>query len=350
MIKFSFSGKSHGEGYWGTISGIPQGVTVNVQYVNDVLNIRKSGVGRSSRQTFVDRVIFDGHQGEQCFVTDGNDIKFFVPNAKVESRPNITAVRSGHTDLVGVARYPQMTARDVAEISSARSSLCYVVLGCICQQILQKMGIFTNYYIEQIADVCVDKTLVYEASLMQDYFDILHCPDEVATEKMVQKINDARQKGDSLGGIVCVKATGVPMGIGEIFPYHQHLDAQISAHVMGIPSVKGISFGLGHDFALTSGVSAHDKLQAKNGKVVYQTNNCGGIVGGVTNGCDVVFRLVVKPVPTVKGVTTVDTQTLCEVDQHFERADTCVVPTVGLVASHVLNYVLANQILKQKSE
>ena len=146
--------------------------------------------------------------------------------------------------------------------------------------------------------------------------------------------------------MVCVTAQ-VPAGIGEIFPYHKRLDAQLSAHLVGIPSVKGISFGVGADYASMTGVTSHDQLTAQNGHVSYKTNLCGGIVGGITTGQDIVINLVVKPVPTVKGVNTIDTQTLKTVPQQYERADTCVVPNVGFIAKHIVNYVLANQVLEQ---
>ena len=153
MISFSFSGTSHGIGYTGTICGIPKGVSINIDNINNALASRKGGFGRSSRQTFVDKVIFVGHQSETQFVTDGNDLTFTIANKCVETRPNITAVRTGHADLVGTIRHPELTSRDIAEIASARSSVCYVVLGCICEQILRDWNITTNYHVKQIGSV-----------------------------------------------------------------------------------------------------------------------------------------------------------------------------------------------------
>lgn len=320
MITFSFYGTSHGEGYGGTIRGLPQGFTFDVEQINQQLKLRKQGAGRSSRQVFNDEVIFDGFDGK---VTVNGELRFFVANECVEQRDDITAVRSGHSDLVGRARHPEMTARALAELSSARSSVCYVVLGAICKQYLATLGIETYHRVERIGGFSSQK-------------------------KIAEAIEQARQRGDSLGGIVAVGASGVPMGLGEILPYTERLDAQIAANVMGIPSVKGISFGLGDKFATVSGVEAHDELQVVDGKIKYATNNCGGIVAGITTGGDVLFHVTVKPVPTVKGVTTVDACTLEQVPQHYERADTCVVPNVGVIAENVLAYVLTNQILKQQ--
>ena len=341
MITFSFSGTSHGVGYTGTICGLPSGVRVNIDNINKALEERKSGFGRSARQILHDKVVFIGHENEVEFLTDGNELSFSVANFCVETRPNITAVRTGHADFVGTIRHPDMTARDVAEIASARSSLCYVVLGCICQQIVAEWGVETSYFVKQIGNV-VANSASYD-NLDNEFFP---CPDGDSAKLMMQQILTAKQVGDSLGGVATVVAKA-PAGIGEIFPYHKRLDAQLASHLMGIPSVKGVSFGIGNDYASLTGTTSHDELMLNNGQIVYKTNLCGGIVGGVTTGQDVVINLVVKPIPTVKGVTTIDTQTLQTVPQQYERADTCVVPNVGFIAKHIVNYVLANQILAQ---
>lgn len=346
MITFSFNGTSHGEGYTGTICGIPKGVTINVNNINNALATRKGGFGRSDRQKFVDIVTFDGHQNQTEFITDGTNLQFFVANSCVETRPNITAVRTGHADLVGTIRHPDKTAREIAEITSARNSLCYVVLGCVCEQILKDFDICTTYFVRQIGNVCA--TDIPQCDGDGSQFDTAYfpCANTDVAKQMVDQIDTAKQKGDSLGGVVCVMAK-VPAGIGEIFPYHKKLDAQLSAHLMGIPSVKGVTFGMGSKYASQTGVTSHDELQLIDGQISYKTNNCGGIVGGVTTGQNVVINLIVKPVPTVKGVNTIDTQTLQVVPQHYERADICVVPNVGFIAKHIVNYVLTNQILLQ---
>ncbi|MCH5159758.1 MAG: chorismate synthase [Clostridiales bacterium] len=345
MITFDFHGTSHGEGYRGVINGLPNGFTFDVELINEQLRLRKTGIGRSSRQVHADKVVFDGFES---LVTVNGELRFFVANNSVEQRPDITAVRSGHSDLVGQARYPNMTARELAELTSARNSVCYVVLGAICKQYLATLGIATFHYVTKIGGIASRNRYRFGISEKEEHFATLHCPCRYATKLMVEAIEKARQEGNSLGGVVDVGATGVPMGIGEILPYSERLDAQIAANIMGIPSVKGISFGLGDKFANISGVEAHDELKVDNGQIVYATNKCGGIVSGISTGSGVLFHVTVKPVPTVKGVKTIDTRTMRETEQHFERADTCVVPNVGVIAENILAYVLTNQILKQQ--
>lgn len=343
MITFQFFGTSHGEGYGGTICALPAGFCVDENLVNAQLKLRKCGLGRSARQQHDDVVRF---LPSNVVGQDGK-LEFFVPNACVEQRGEITALRSGHADVTGKARFPQKTVREIAEIASARNSVCYVVLGAICKQILQQKGIFTYHFVEKIGGIASRNRYRFGISEKEEHFPLLHCPCRYATKLMAEKIAQAQKDGNSLGGVVAVGATGVPCGVGEILPYSSRLDAQISANLVGIPSVKGIVFGQGVKLADSDGVAAADKLVVNNGKIQYAENKCGGIVGGISNGQDILCHLWVKPVPTVKGVETVDSETLQPASQHFERADVCVVPNVGVIAENVLAYVILNQMTEQ---
>lgn len=346
MIKFSFSGTSHGEGYSGTISGLPQGFVFDTEFVNNQLQLRKQGFGRSARQCYSDKVVFDGFADK---VTVCGDVHFCVANdsANKQPRQEITALRSGHTDIVGQARFSNMSARQISEISSARNSVCYVVLGAICKQLLQQKSILTYSFTQQIgANVC-KTAFVPNVTDTKDFFAELRCPSRAVTKSIKKDIELCRQKGDSLGGVAVVVATGVPMGVGEILPYDRRLDAQISANLVGIPAVKGIEFGLGHAYAKLNGTQVVDKTELKDSQIVYSTNNCGGIVGGISTGGDIVCKLIVKPVPTVLGAIAIDSVSGQLVAQHYERADTCVVPNVGIIAENILAYVIANQMIEQ---
>lgn len=343
MITFQFSGTSHGEGYRGVICGMPQGFVPDSNLVNEQLRLRKEGYGRSDRQNFADRVEFSG-----TVVGADGKLEFFVANASVERRGEITALRSGHADVTGKARFPEFSVRDIAEIASARNSVCYVVLGALCKQLLSGHGIHTYHYVEKIGGISSRNRYREGISENEAHFQQLHCPCRYATKLMLEKIDEARHAGNSLGGVVAVGASGVPIGVGEILPYTSRLDAQISANLIGIPAVKGIIFGQGSKLADLTGSEAHDKLHVVNGQIRYAENKCGGIVGGISNGADILCHLTVKPVPTVLGVETVNSETLQPVPQHFERADTCVVPNVGVIAENILAYVIANQMLEQK--
>ena len=340
-MQYQFFGTSHGERLGGTVTGLPKGVTFSTEYVERQLQLRKCGYGRSNRQAFAEKIEWDLSELES------GKLSFFVGDGCVEKRAEITAYRPSHADLVGTKRYPDLSAQQVAELASARSSVCYVVLGAICKQILQKVSVTIYSYTEQIGKTVFRGKFALGKSDKAACFAELRCPSRVATEKMKAQIDQARLSGNSLGGVAVVGANGVPMGVGELLPYSLRLDAQIAANLVGIPSVKGISFGIGSKFACMDGVSASEKLRVNNGQIEYDTNFSGGIIGGITTGKDVLCRLTVKPVPTVLGVETIDDVTLEPTEALYERADTCVVPNVGIIAENVLAIVLVEQMNKQ---
>lgn len=347
MITFEFYGTSHGAGYGGVIKGLPNGFTFSVDYVNKQLELRKTGYGRSARQSNPDIVTFKGFND---VVTISGDLEFFIPNARQENRAEITALRAGHIDLVGKARYTDKTVRELNELYSARSSVCYVVLGAVCKLYLEQLGIYTYHYTQSIGGITSRNRYRFNVSEKEPHFALFHCPCRYATNLIKQRVDEARAQGNSLGGISIVGATGVPSGVGQALPYADRLDAVISANLMGIPSVKGVSFGLGDKYAGQTGVDCADSLTVMDGKILYSTNNCGGVVAGISTGQDIICKLIVKPVPTVKGVKTIDAVTLTESDAHYERADTCVVPNVGVIAENILAYVILNQIFKQQDK
>ncbi|MBR2974322.1 MAG: chorismate synthase [Clostridia bacterium] len=338
MITFSFSGTSHGEGYSGKIQGLPKGFAIDVNYVNHQLALRKCGSGRSVRQDMEqDVVVFGG-------LTDGKvdgEVTFFVGNASHSVKPPITALRGSHVDVVACNTLGKDKVRFANETASARNSVCYVVLGAICKQILKAFGIATYSFTQSVGDLSCSTFATGRID------DDVNCPCPQTSLQIKQKIDQFRQIGNSLGGKAVVVATGVPCGWGGWMPYSKRIDGQIAGAMMSIPSVKGVSFGFDVDFATLDGVSASEALGVAEGKVVYQSNKSGGVVGGVTTGQPIVCTLSVKPVPTVVGAQGVDCNTLQPVPAHYDRADTCVVPNVGVIAENMLAYLLLDYALQE---
>ena len=339
MITFSFSGTSHGTGYCGEISGLPQGVAIDVESINHQLRLRKRGFGRSVRQDIEDdKVVLSG-------LVDGKTagtLTFSVGNASHGQKPPITALRGSHVDVVASHKLGKDNVRLANETASARNSVCYVVLGAICKQILAGYGIDIYSFTQSVGGVGCNQF----ATGMVD--DDINCPCADTTQKIKSLINEYKNQGNSLGGKAVVVATGVPCGWGNWFPYSKRIDGVIAGALMAIPSVKGVNFGFYTDFAILDGVSASEQLTVVDGKVTYSTNLSGGVVGGVTTGQPIVCTLTVKPVPTVKGAKGIDCNTLQAVDAHYERADTCVVPNVGVIAENILAYVLLEFALAEK--
>ena len=338
MITFTFSGTSHGQGYCGEIVGLPSGVAIDVNQINHQLQLRKCGSGRSMRQDIEqDVVVLHG-------LVDGKTagvVKFSVGNTSHGEKPPITALRGSHVDVVACHKLGKENVRLANETASARNSVGYVVLGAICKQILRQYGIETYSFTKSVGQVVCNSF----ANGRVD--DDINCPDKECTSKIKQQIETSKNAGNSLGGTTVVVATGVPCGWGSWFPYNKRIDGVLAGAFMSIPSVKGVQFGFDVDFATMDGVSASEQLDVANGKVVYSSNKSGGVVGGVTTGQPIVCTLTVKPVPTVKGAWGIDCNTLQPVPAHYERADTCVVSNVGVIAENMLAYVLLDYALQE---
>lgn len=333
MLKFFAKGFSHGKGYLCTAVGLPDGFKIDVAAVEHQLFRRREGVGRSPRMSIEnDKITFlSGLDGEGC--TNGRPLKFFIANADdtLAEKPPVTALRSGHADLVGCEKYGLDDARLVCELSSARRTVAYTAYGAICRQMLEKENIFFDSRVTQIGGAKTDE-----------------CDDFVS--RCAAEIRSARDDGDSLGGKVKVFCRGLKIGLGNMIDYEGRFDGIIAHALMGIPSVKSVEIGLGSSYADKRNGAVADKLIVNAGKIIYDTNNCGGIVGGLTTGNDIEVTLTVKPVPTTRqGVETIDSITKEKTISHYERSDVCVVSNVGVIAENVLAATVLDVFLKNKN-
>ncbi|MDD3806930.1 MAG: chorismate synthase, partial [Candidatus Marinimicrobia bacterium] len=160
--------------------------------------------------------------------------------------------------------------------------------------------------------------------------------DLFTSQRMIDAISKAQKEGDSLGGIFKVAVQHLPIGLGSHTQWNERLTSMISSHILGIPAIRGIAFGLGFDVANLPGSRVHDPFTIKEGKISRTSNNCGGIEGGMSNGCDLLFSAVMKPIPTLtKPLSSVDLQTGKETVAHKERTDSCAVPAASVVAENV---------------
>ncbi|HPG92392.1 MAG TPA: chorismate synthase [Clostridia bacterium] len=351
MIKFSTFGGSHEKIIGGKIFGLPRGFEISVDEISHELFLRKTGIGRSERQNIeTDKIhIISGLTKKS--VTNGLPLKFIIENidSKLDEKPPITAVRPSHADLVGSVKYGLNNARMIAEYAGGRSTLAHTVIGNISRQILAAKKIFTYAYSVNIGGV--ETKTKFDFSLMAKNIGIspVFTIDKEAENKMVEKIEKAKAEGDTMGGIVETGVIGLPMGVGDFHSYSDKLDALISAYLIAIPSVKGIEFGLGKDFASLTGTQVCEQLNCDKGKIYYETNFNGGIIGGMSNGQPLVFRLTVKPVPsTAKKTESIDLITKQKVKSHFERSDTCIVPNVCIIAQNMIATTVLQSILQDK--
>ena len=227
--------------------------------------------------------------------------------------------------------------------SSARETVGRVAAGAIAKKLLARERIkiigFTRQVGKHIAKI-IDYTEIEN--------NIVRCPDNKIAEKMINSIMRARKKGDSLGGVVEVIAQGVPAGLGE--PVFDRLDADLAKAVMSMPAVKGVEIGVGFQSAVMTGSECNDVFTMKNKKVITTTNNAGGILGGISNGMDIVIRLVVKPTSSINKAQDTVTQQGKKAKIRVEgRHDPCVATRAVPIAEAMVAITLIDHLYRNKS-
>lgn len=342
-------GESHGEGLGCVIDGCPAGITISKQDIQSALNRRRPGVsfdGKlnasvTSRKEADDVEILSGiFEGK----TTGTPIALLVRNTSQHSDDynNLkNTFRPGHADFTYDIKYEGNRDYRGGGRSSGRETLARVAAGAIAQKILTERGIKITAYTVKAAGVCAEKRNLAEIEQ-----NSLRAPDNESAKKMEAEIEKIRASGDSAGGIIECVIDGCPAGAGN--PVFDKLDAELAKAMLSIGAVKGIEFGDGFACADSYGSKNNDQMHAENGKAVFDSNHCGGILGGISNGNQIVFRIAVKPVPSIFKAQ----KTVCKNDDKYEdttleikgRHDVClcprIVPVVEAMAALVLVDIL----------
>lgn len=350
MIRFLTGGESHGKGLLGIIEGVPAQLYFDEEYINNELSRRQRGYGRSNRMSIEnDRI--KSMSGVNKNHTTGNPISLIIDNKGTNiDLVEITMPRPGHGDLAGMLKYNHKGGRNVLERASARETAMRVAIGSVCKLILKEFNINIYSHIVQIGDIKVSELskLIDEKDLRLADKSSLRVLDKDIEKLMEKRIDRAKEEGDTLGGIIEVIGKNIPIGLGSYTNWDRKLDGNISQSIMSIQGVKGIEFGLGFESSNRPGSKLHDEIFYDVEKYYRRTNNAGGIEAGVSNGEDIVFRAVMKPIPTLKRpLNTVDIVTKESVKAQFERSDVCAVPSASIVAEAMLAYVLANEMIKK---
>ena len=267
---------------------------------------------------------------------------------KIEEK-SFTTVRPGHADYAGYIKYNFTDLRDVLERSSARKTAIEVAVGSIAKQILKEFGIMGFSHVIQIGNVKLDfypstYTLIKEKAEKSD----VRCSDDLTADRMRNAIDEAADAGDTLGGRFEVIFGNLPIGLGSYAHWDKAIDGRLAQAVMSIPAVKAVEVGAGVDAASLKGSQMHDELFVKNKTVYRNTNNAGGIEGGMTNGETLVIKGTMKAIPTMrKALATIDIKDLKPASAHFERSDTCAVPACAVVAEARVAIILADALLEK---
>ncbi len=324
-LTLTTAGESHGPALVAIVTGLPAGLVLDREAIDRDLYRRQQGYGRSPRQQIeTDRV--EVLAGLRHGRTLGTPLALLVANRDhknwtwgmspwaPEGEPTgkrtkpVTVPRPGHADLAGAMKFGLDDVRDALERASARHTAVHVAAGAVAKALLREIG------------VEIDGSVV-------------------GLEELARRVDEARRDRDTIGGVVEVRARGVPPGLGSYATRDERLDARLAAALMGIQAVKGVEIGEGFALAELRGSQAHDEIVPG---LRRETNRAGGIEAGVSNGEEIVVRAAMKPLPTLmRPLQTVDLATGEAAEALVERSDTAAVEALAVVAEASVAFELA---------
>lgn len=369
VLRWITAGESHGRALVAVVEGMVAGVTVTSADISTQLARRRLGYGRGARMKFeADAVTV--LSGVRHGVTLGGPIAVEIGNtewpkwetvmstdpvdpAVLESEGGarnapLTRPRPGHADYAGMLKYGFDDARPVLERASARETAARVTAGTIARAFLdQALGVQVVSHVISIgASDPYDGPVPRPEDLAAIDASPVRAYDQQAQEAMIAEIEAAKADGDTLGGVVEVVVSGLPIGLGSFISGDDRLDGQLAAAIMGIQAIKGVEIGDGFTTARRRGSAAHDEMHPGPDGVVRSTNRAGGLEGGMTNGQPLRVRAAMKPISTVpRALATVDMATGDEAVAIHQRSDVCAVPAAGVVAEAMVALVLARAAL-----
>jgi chorismate synthase len=362
MLRYLTAGESHGPQLTVIIEGLPSGLEISEDDLRQDLARRQGGHGRGGRQkieTDFARIV----SGVRGGFTIGSPVTLVLENkdhvnwtaemtaSKEGYAPKpVTKLRPGHADLAGALKYGHTDIRNVLERSSARETATRVAAGGVARKLLSHFGIEILSFTQSIGIVdigfdSVDRDAVTVAEIEASP---VRCPDVEASTRMVAAIDEAGEKGDTLGGTFRVIARGVPLGLGSYVHWDRKLDGRLAQAVLSINAIKAVEFGAGFEGAARPGSQFHDEIDYREGRFRHRTNRAGGITGGMSNGEPIDLRVAIKPISTMKTpLPSIDLNTKEKVQAHYERSDVCVVPAAGVIGEAVVALTLADAFLEK---
>lgn len=354
MLRYLTAGESHGRCLVGILEGLPAGVPVNLEFVNTQLKRRQSGYGRGKRMAIEEDKV-QVLSGLRKGTTIGSPLSFLVENRdfSIEDLPEVTSPRPGHADLSGALKFGTHDARDILERSSARETAARVAAGAFARLFLREFGIRVMSHVIAIGGIQAKTTgLAIEEIETRIADSPLNCADREAQDKMIAAIDEAREKGDTLGGVFEIIVVNPPPGLGSHVQWDRRLDSRLAAALMSVQAVKGVEIGTGFEAASRRGSQVHDEIfydpRRRGLKFYRKSNNAGGIEGGISNGENIVLRAALKPVPTLgQPLASVDLVSKKEVRAARERADVTVVPAAGVIGEAAVALEVASAFLEK---
>ena len=350
MLRFLTAGESHGRGLLVILEGMPAGVPVSEEEITLQLARRQHGYGRGGRmQIEQDRAeIYSGVMGG---TTIGAPVGVLIGNKDWrKEEPPLTRPRPGHADLAGALKYHFDDVRRVLERSSARETVARVAAGAVCRILLAQFGIALASHVVELGGIAATR----RPETPHDILALaekspLRCADPEAEARMIAAIDDAKARGDTLGGVFEVVVTGLPVGLGSYVQWDRRIDARLAAALMSINAIKGVEVGEGFAEARLPGSAAHDEIFYDPARGFHRrTNQAGGTEGGMTTGDALVIRAAMKPLSTLRSpLASVDIITKERVEAAVVRSDVTAVPAAGVIGEAMAAFVLADAMLEK---
>jgi len=365
MLRFLTSGESHGPELVATIEGVPAGFDIDLAEINADLARRQKGYGRGGRM-LIEKDEARPVAGIRFGRTLGSPVTFIVANrdfknwekrmsadpkdrgeAKVVTRP-----RPGHADLAGVLKYNLEDIRDILERASARETTARVAIGGFAKQLIKPFGIEVLGYVVSIGATVArtsEKLSMTDLKRVTEESQV-RVADPVAERAIIEEIDACKKTGDTLGGIVEIVATGLPVGLGSHVQWDRKLDGRLAHALMSLQATKGVEFGIGFEAGRVRGSALHDEIgfDAAQRRFTRRSNNSGGTEGGMSTGEPLRVRVAFKPLSTLmQPLKSVDIRTKEEAEGTIERSDVCAIPAAAVIAESVVAFELASAFLEK---
>ena len=376
-LRFTTAGESHGKAFVTIVEGLPAGLPVAADVVDRDLSRRMQGYGRGARMK-IERDRIEWIAGVRASETLGSPVAMLIANrdwANWEDvmaheaaepgelrRRRVSRPRPGHADLAGVLKYARLDARDILERASARETAARVAAGALARRLLDEFGVEVGSHVVTLGGVAAARPPELPVPLNDaaDRSEVRVLDSSVEAE-IVRRIDEAKKAGDTLGGEVEVVARGVVVGLGSHVSWDRKLDGRLAGLLMSIPAVKGVEIGMGFEAARRLGSEVHDPISGagdgaggppvagdRRGGFRRETNNAGGLEGGITTGEPVVVRVAMKPISTLMSpLRTVDLSSGAAANAQSERSDVTAVPALGVIAEAMVALALADAMLEK---
>jgi chorismate synthase len=353
MLRFLTAGESHGPSLTAILDGMPAGLSITSDVIDQELARRQKGYGSGGRMKIEkDTVQILG--GVMAGETTGAPIAMLVQNDdhvkwKGKAIEPMTAPRPGHADLTGAVKYGYQDLRPALERASARETTMRVAVGAVCKHFLSQFGILVGGYVAAIGEIQTDfGDMPYEERFARAEQSDVRCPIDSFAQQMRDEIEKTIHAKNTLGGILEIVALNVPVGLGSFMQWDKRLEAKLAMAAMSVQAIKGVEVGDAFANARLPGTQAQDAITLQHSSLQRSTNRAGGTEAGISNGQPIVIRAAMKPIATtLTPQQTVDLAAGENAPTKYERSDFCPVPRAVPILEAMVAFVLADALIEK---